>query len=51
MVLVDIAPAARGFEQQSFACRKCGQIVDRTVATDPARRAVGWLSGELKPPA
>jgi hypothetical protein len=51
MALVAIAPAALGFEQRSFACRKCGQIVDRIAVTDPTPRVIGWLSGELKPPA
>jgi hypothetical protein len=48
LVAADREPA--GCNNLTFPCEKCGQ--SRTVkAADPMKsNAVGWLTGELKPP-
>jgi hypothetical protein len=50
MMLARISLAGQ-FEQQSFECPKCDEVVTKTFVTDPMKSdAVGWLKGELKPP-
>jgi hypothetical protein len=49
MMSTAVAPAARGFEDRTFGCMKCGCSETRKMVADPViiGAADGWLNGEL----
>jgi hypothetical protein len=50
MVTTAVADGPEGFEQRTFACRKCAHAEIRLVACDPFKSgAVGWTQSELNP--
>jgi hypothetical protein len=52
MMLARISPEQQGRERRTFECPKCNRTETILVAADPLKSdAVGWLNGELKPPA
>ena len=51
MNLARIMPGDPGFDLRNFECRKCDEVVTRTVASDPMQSdAVRWFAGDLKAP-
>jgi hypothetical protein len=51
MVTTAVSDGPEGFEQRTFACRKCAHAETRLVACDPFKSgAVGWTQSELNPP-
>jgi hypothetical protein len=51
MKLARIAPGPRGFELRTFDCAKCDNVEQIAIASDPMESdAVGWFTGELRPP-
>jgi hypothetical protein len=52
MMLARIAPGPTGFELRTFDCAKCDHVEQVAIASDPMKSGdVGWLVGELRPPA
>jgi hypothetical protein len=52
MVFARISPGPTGFELRTFDCPKCDHIEKIAIASDPMKSGdVGWLVGELRPPA
>jgi hypothetical protein len=50
MVTTAVADGPEGFEQRTFACRKCAHAEIRLLACDPFKSgAVGWTKSELNP--
>lgn len=47
MISTSVAAAAKGFENRTFECLKCGHTESRTVVADPvvAHVADGWING------
>lgn len=51
MITTAVSDAPGGLEQRTFECSNCGHTETRTVAYDPLESsAVGWITGELRPP-
>jgi hypothetical protein len=51
MKLAHISPRPTGFELRTFDCPQCGHVEQIALASDPMKSgAVGWLTGELRPP-
>ncbi|WP_420967091.1 response regulator [Bradyrhizobium sp. B120] len=51
MALAWISAGERGFEESAFECSTCGRTEKISIEVDPMMSdAVGWLTGELKPP-
>jgi hypothetical protein len=52
MMLARIAPGPAGFELRTLDCSKCNHVEKIVIASDPLKSGgVGWLVGELQPPA
>lgn len=52
MGLARISPGERGFEERTYECSTCHRIEKISFSVDPLKTdALGWLAGELKPPA
>jgi len=52
MTLARISPGPTGFELRTFDCSKCDHVEKIVIASDPMKSGdVGWLVGELQPPA
>lgn len=52
MSVARISPGPKGHEMRYFECSKCDQTITLAIATDPMKSdKIGWLAGELKPPA
>jgi hypothetical protein len=51
MRLARISPGPTGFELRTFECAKCDHVEQIAIASDPMKSgAVGWFTGELRPP-
>lgn len=52
MKLAQISPGPTGFELRKFECCSCDHAEKIAIASDPMKSGdVGWLVGELQPPA
>jgi hypothetical protein len=50
MMLSRILPTRAALDLRSFECGKCAHVERVVVGVDPMEYALGWLSGELRPP-
>jgi hypothetical protein len=52
MKLVRISPGPTGFELRTFDCSKCDHAEQIAIPLDDPMKsdAVGWFTGELRPP-
>jgi transposase-like protein len=51
MTLARTAPGPTGFELRRFDCSECDYVEQIAIASDPMKSgAVGWFTGELRPP-
>jgi hypothetical protein len=53
MTLRQIRPGPTGFELRTFDCSKCDHVEQIAIPSgDPMKSgAVGWFTGELRPPS
>ena len=52
MGLARIYPGQRCSEERTYECSTCHRIEKISFSVDPLKTdALGWLAGELKPPA
>jgi hypothetical protein len=51
MMLSRILPTRAAIDLRTFECGKCAHVEKIAVEIDPMKSdALGWLSGELRPP-
>jgi hypothetical protein len=51
MTLAGTSPGPTGFELRSFGCPECDHVEQIAISSDPMKSgAVGWFTGELRPP-
>jgi hypothetical protein len=51
MKLARTSPGPTGFELRTFDCSNCDNVEQIAIASDPMNSyAVGWFTGELRPP-
>jgi hypothetical protein len=52
MISIAVTAAAKGFEDRTFECMKCGHVETRLLVADPlvSPTALAWTNAGLKPP-